>query len=383
MRMRAIGPPLLAASLAMSPAGALAFFDVSGSISESLETTTDRELDGEDEIAFLSRTQINLALATATPRSQWQILLGVAGLKSFGPGRNENLDRIDPNWSTSFTTRIKRFTFGLSGTIDVEPTSATQVEDTGVTRENTTQISGNASGTLSFQADPRNTFNFGVNTRAIRFTNDTTSLTETTRVGLTGGWSHRINARMSANVNSGASYFTADNAAQTETLAGNVTAGMRYNLNPRLSVNGSLGPSLSHTSRNNGDNSLNLNAAGNFGLNWQFEPDSSFTLTGNQGLASSSNGTLANFLNIAANLSHTVNPRLRGGARVTYVRRNNGQEGFGFNADREVWTARADLSYNFNRAWRASVSNTVTAVRSDTQENVVSNRLTFSISANF
>ena len=111
-----------------------------GSVSQRFQAQTDRSLNGDNDPVFGATTRLGATAGFSTPRAGVSFNGGVSGSGFFGPGSTDGLTRIDPDAQIEAFYRVARLDFSGLLDFDIQPTSVTQVEDTGVTQEGTAQV---------------------------------------------------------------------------------------------------------------------------------------------------------------------------------------------------------------------------------------------------
>ncbi len=372
------------AGLCLAAGVASAEWRLDGSLAETLETSTNRQLQGNDDPAYGTTTNLNLTVSVLDPRTRWSTTLGVAGAKFFGSGAEPEFDRLDPNFSTAFQHRLSRWTLGLNGSFDVQPTSATQVEDTGVTNLDVTQFSSRANATATLDIDARNSATATTTVSAVRFSEDVGTLTATTRYGLDVSWRHAVNRRLSTSLSAGAAHLLTDNPARGDTTSAHAAAGVTYSPHPRLRLSASLGPNASQPQNSNqGDDKISIGATGALGLDWRIDNATTLALNASQGLEAGSAGTLDSVARISGNMAHAFNETLQGGMRLSYLQRTADAGFTPLNADVEIFSASPNLSVALTPDWRAQAGYAVTLARRAERSDEMSNRLFFTLSTSF
>ncbi len=354
---------------------------LAGAFSETVETVTDRELEGEDAPAFGSTTALRLSLAAQDPTMVWSFEAGLTGSKFVGPGAQGDFNRIDPAFATSFSRRGSRLTLGFDASLDIEPTSSTQIEDTGVTDEDVTQITATSLVSLGYALSDRERATLSFDTQVIEFDEDT-SLTPTRRAGVNLTFRRRETQRLTGTARTGASYLISDNEDDTRTTSGNVAFGADYQATPRLDVRGSLGPSFRYITSSNDASALDFSANGDFSLNWRPDNATSFALRLGQAFETSSDGDLESVGRFNLNAVQSLSSDTTASFGLNYVRRQSGGNLASIDADREVINATPTLAYAIDHAWRATAGYALTLSR-DEGEDAISNRLFFTLSTEF
>lgn len=373
---------LVAALVAATVGHARAEWRLSGAFSETLETVTDRELEGDDAPAFGSTTALRLSLAALNPTMFWSFDVGLSGAKFAGPGAQDDFDRIDPNFATSFSKRGPRLTLGFDASLDVEPTSTTQIEDTGITDENTTQITATSQLTFDYALSALDQATLAFDARVVEFDDSGTSLTPTRRAGATLSLRRRETPRLAGVASVGADYLISDDEDDTRTSSGRFSFGLDYKATPRLDIGGRLGPSFRYITRSDDASIFDVSANGGLSVDWRPDETTSLALTLGQGFETSSDGVLESVGRLNFNAVQSLGPDTTASFGLRYVRRQE-DASFGIaGADREVINATPTLAYVIDHAWRATAGYGLTLSRDEGQD-AISNRLFFTLSTEF
>lgn len=374
---------VMAAVAVLVGGGARAEWQVDGVLSETLEAVTDRERDGVNDPAYGSTTFLGVTISALDPRTQWTTDLGLTAAKFVGPGAENDFNRIDPSFSTALQRRLTDWTFGLNGSFDVQPTSVTQLDETGLTDEDAIQFSANVSASVNHDIGPRDGVGVRVSFRGVEFSEENDNLTPSVRFGLDLNWDRLIDRRTSTSLRLGLSQLRADDEDDTTTNSGEVTAGFTHTLHNRLSFNALLGPNISFTNRSNGGaDDVGLGATGSAGIAWQPTNESSLGFDASQNLEANSDGELQNVARLGFSASHAFNAKTSGSFQVSYSRRSDSGDVLPLDPDLEVLSLTPTLNVSIYRDIRATVGYALSASREDGQE-AASNRFFVTLSTEF
>lgn len=381
-RARSIAIALAVALAAASSGYARAEWRLSGVFSETVETVTDRELDGENAPAFGSTTVLRLSVEASEPIMAWSFDAGLTGAKFAGPGAQDDFDRLDPSFATSFSRRGQRLTLDFDASLDVQPTSSTQIEDTGVTNEDTSQYTALSQLSFGYDLSPLEKATLAFDTRVVEFDDRGSNLTPTRRAGATLTYRRRETQRLTGVASAGASYLIAEDDDDTRTTSARLSLGADYDVTPRFDVGGTVGPSLRYVTKSDESSALDFSANGDLSANWRPDAVTSLALTLAQGFETSSDGVLEAVGRLNFNAVRSLAPDTTLSFGLRYLRRQEDTNFAAADADREVINATPTLAYFIDRSWRATAGYTLTVSR-DEGEDAVSNRLFFTLSTEF
>lgn len=365
-------------------ADARAEWRINPAISQTVELVTDQEREGQNnDAAYGSTTALSVAVTALNPRTSWRTNLGLTIAEFFGPGAESDFDRIDPSIATAVQHQMTDWSFGLNGTFDIQPTSVTQLEDSGLTDEEAQQISASISGSASYALDQRNSFTITPSYQIVRFSEDNANFTPFDRYGANLNWRRGVSSATALNFGVGLSQLHADDAEETVTTSANVTGGLSREVNSRLSYNFQVGPRATLTDQSNGgQDSFNVGATGSGGLTWLPSPSLSLGLSASQSLEPAADGDLENQVRLSFSLGATVNQKTSSALNLSYLRRSEDDAFLPLKAELEVLSASPTLSYALTSSTNASVGYSVTFSKDDGVD-AISNRFFVTISKQF
>ena len=289
---------------------------ITGIASERLEADTNRDLRSQPSPVYGSTTALGLDFTALTPTTQWKFRPGVTGSIYGGPGDTSGLNSIHPSFTTSVAHNGKYVDTGAIFHVDTQPVAFSQLDETGITSGNATQLSVRFAGNADYALDPRDRLRLGANANLVDFTQGTTSLVPTTSLGLNSAWIRNISPATQSSVTFGVRRFTADNAENPTSYTLDLSGGASHQVSQRLSVNANLGLSGTHTTRTlagQQDESFTVGGTGGLGVSWQPRADTHFSVNLRHGLEPSSLGELQTTTALSAAVSYAVNARIRTG----------------------------------------------------------------------
>lgn len=333
--------------LAVAPAATAAEWIIGGSVSQRLQFESNRDLDEDGGAIYGATTALGLDFTALAPRTQWQFETGASVGFFGGSGDTDELSGIFPNFAVAVDHDGKYIDTGASFGFDFQPAAFAQIDETGITEGDATQLSLRFAADAALALDPRNRLSLGVSGRALRFTSGTTSLRPTTTYGASLAWLRSISAATQASLGLGARHFTAEGGDDQKSLSFDLSAGLGHSFNPRLSADASLGVSATRTTRTLAglDNSdFSLGAIGDLALAWRPQADTQLALALSHGLEPSSLGELQTTTALGLGLQHSVNSWIGGGVNLL-LQRQRSAEGFGGDTDRILATLSPNLAF--------------------------------------
>lgn len=357
---------------------------ITGEASERLEASTDRRLEGDDAPLYGSITEFNVNAELRAPRHVLTLQSGIEASRFVGPGDDDGLNRVDPNFAASFEMIGQRWNNVVSASVDLQPTAVSQVETTGVTEENVTQLSGEFSNAFTYTLDPRNRVSLGTSVSLVRFTEGSTALEETSTYGATLGFSHDLTPRLSTDLDLGLQFFSVDDTEETRSLSVSIAPGLSYRLNNAFSVSGGIGLDVTRTRETvfglrSTDTELGFN--GNFELGWTPREDTTLTVEFSQGLEPSSSGQLQRSTRLGIQGSYAVNNRLSLNLGANYLRQQaDADQGGGGAVERDLFQITSGASLDLTRHWQLGLGYNFAFENDALQGTAVSNLVFLEIS---
>lgn len=336
-------------SLAASPATS-AEWVVGGSVSQGVVAESNQDLDPDDaEPIYGATTSFGLDFAALTPTTQWQFETGAAFSVFGGAGADEGLDGAFPNFAAAVAHDGKYVDTGASFAIDYAPVAFAQLDDTGFTEGDATQLSVRLAADAAYALDALNSLTVGGFGRIIRFPSGTTTLEPNTSYGGNIGWARVLTPATQANVSFGVSRFTSEEGDdQTvviiddqdgpifvpdeldfddeDSLSFSLSAGVGHAVNPRLAVNASLGVTAARTTETffgREETDFSVGPSGGLDIAWQPEADTQVVFALSQGFEPSSLGELQSTTAIGLGLQHAINNWASAGVNVLLQRQTD------------------------------------------------------------
>lgn len=327
---------------------------ITGSVSERIEADTNRDLRGAPSAVYGSTTSFGLDIGAVTPTTQWQIRPSLTGSVYGGPGDTSGLNRINPSLDTAVAHNGKHVDTDARFHVGTQPVAFAELDRTGITSGDATELSVNFAGNAAYALDPRNRLSLGGTADLVRFTQGTTSLTPITTLGLTSAWIRDISPATRSNVTFGVRRFTAENSQNPTSYTFNLSGGASHQVNGRLSVDATLGLSATRTTRTlagRQDDSFDVGAIADLGLSWQPRADTSFSVAISHGLEPSALGELQTTTALDAGVGYVVNPRIRTALAVA-IGHQKSAGGFTANGtDHDFATVAPTISFALSRDW--------------------------------
>lgn len=367
----------------LAPSSALAEWRLSGNTSSTVEAVTDRERKGDNDPAFGATGTLNLSLTARDPRTQWQTNVGVVGAKFVGPGAEGDFNRLDPNLVTTLSHRLGLWTFGANGSFDAQPSSVTQLEDTGLTDEDVIQFTSRIGLSTRYRVSPRDTVGLNFDATAIEFSEENDQLTPSLRFNAGGNLRHAVDQGLSTTFTLGVSRLIADDAEETVSTSANAGAGFTYDLDNRLSFNLNLGPSITQRETSNPEVSeISFGAIGAGGLSWRPTQSTSLGFEASQGLETGGDGELENVTRASFDVSHAIDQTFSSAFALSISRRSADTAFLSTESDIDVLSASPSINLALDRDVRATAGYTLTVSREDGQQ-AMSNRIFITLTTDF
>lgn len=317
-------------------------WSLTGRVSLSSEVDTNRDLDpGEnDDLLSTNRLDAGLSLGARTKRGLYTADLGLAGRVYLGPDQpGADTWPVDPRFAASALYTGKRYEFSSSFSFDVQPTSETQFDDTGILSDDDLQLTVNFSAALALEVSRRDRLTLSASARAIEFVEDAPGLEANRNFTAGLGWNRTLDARTSAGLELTFGYFTAEDVVATRSQTLGVSASISQQRTRRHNIGLSLGPSFVRTEeRGRGtDFDVGFNGSASFGYSLR---DLTLGLSLSQGIEPSSVGELQSFSRGGASLNWRVNPEESLSLSVDFTHRT------GLDGSEPYNSALARASYN-------------------------------------
>ena len=210
------------------PAGA-ADWTVSSDLSQRIEADTNRGLNAnKSEPAVVFLTTVGLNVTAVTKRSEASVGVSAQVVAGAGAGAGENANRINPGLSTSFKHEGKRVSLGFESSLRLQPVSTTQVDDTGQTDIDATQISVKYVGDLTMQLSNRSQLMLGANASWIDFTENTAALVPTQTFGVSANLRHELTQNSTLSFKTGVRSIFFDDATDTRSQTLDLSLGLDH-----------------------------------------------------------------------------------------------------------------------------------------------------------
>lgn len=354
--------------------------------SERLEANTNRDLEKGGRPVYGSTTRLGFEVEALTGPSTLSLSAGLSGTAFTGPGDTDGLTGINPDFGLGYAYEGKRVDFGTDITLDFQPASFAQLEESGVTTGDATQVTTQLNATLAYKIDPRNRLSLTGNGRVVRFNRGTTTLNPTTTLGLDLTWTRDVTPRTSFDLTFGATRFTVDKGDGDGSLSFDLTPGITHRVNNRLSFQGGLGVSATKTDGNTNDGSgggYDFGLVGNLKVDWQPFAASSVALTVSHGIEPSDVGTLRSQTSLGLTFSHAVNSWANVGLDMSWRRRWGGSGSGSTNADKgDLFWIGPSIEIKLARNWQLAAGYTLVHKSDDTSD-ATSNLVFVTLTRNF
>jgi hypothetical protein len=373
---------------AASPSGAAAAeWIVGGSVSQSVEADSNADLDEDGGAAYGTTTALGLDLLALTPTTQWQVETGASIGIFGGEADTDDRNKPHPNFATAVSHNGKYLDTGASFAFDMQPSSISELEETGVAEGDATEISVRLGADAAYALDSRNQLSLGGSGRITRFSGGTTSLEPTTSYGANLAWIRALSPVTQGNLTFGVNRFTAESEENRESLTFSLTAGAGHQVNARLSVDASLGVSATRTERTRAEareSALAIGGLGDLAVIWTPAADTQLVFALSHGLEPSSRGELQTVTALGAGLQHAVNNWASAGIDVLVERQSSG-DGFEDDSDssaRTVASLSPSLAFSLSPDWALRAGYALTMER-ETDTDALSHRAFLTLTRQF
>jgi len=372
--------------LGSASGAAAAEWIVGGSVSQRFEADTNADLEEDGEAIYGATTALGLDFTALTPTTQWQVETGASVGAFGGSGDREGRNRLNPNFAAAVDHNGKYIDTGASFAFDMQPASVAQLEETGITEGDATQVSVRLAADAAYALDARNRLNLGGFGRVIRFTRGETTLEPTTTYGTDLAWIRDLSAVTQGSLSFGARRFTADGAEGRKSLIFDLSAGVGHLVNRRLSVDVSLGVSATRTNRTEAgerETEFDIGAIGGLDVAWVPAADTTLIFALSHGLEPNSTGELRTTTAMGVGLQHALNSWASAAIDVFVQRQSSGggiedEE----QSDRTFASIAPGLAFTLTPDWALRAGYALDLEREDDSD-ALSNRVFLTITRQF
>ena len=357
---------------------------VGGSVSQRVEADTNADLDENGAGVYGTTTALGLDLTVLTPTTQWQVETGASVGFFGGPGDTEDLNRLNPNFAAAVAHNGKYLDTGASFAFDMQPVSLAQIDETGVTGGDATQISTQLAANAAYALDARNQLSVGGSGRVIRFTRGSTTLEPTTTYGANLAWIRDLSAVTQGSLAFGARRFTAESDQDPDSLTFDLSAGVDRVVNGRLSFSATLGVNATRTTQTlagERNTDFTLGALGGLEAAWQAAPDTQLVFAFSHGLEPSSVGELQTTTALGVGLQHEVNSWMSAGINALVQRQSSGG-GYTDETDRTFASLSPSLAFSLTPDWALRAGYSLDA-QHESGSDAISNRVFLTLTRQF
>ncbi len=361
---------------------------IGGSVSQRLEADTNGDLEEDGEPVFGGTTALGLDFTALTPTTQWQVETGATIGFFGGPGDTDDRNRVNPNFAAAVARNGKYIDTGASFAFDMQPTAFAQLDDTGITEGDATQISVQLAADAVYALDPRNRVSVGGSGRIIRFTGGSTTLDPTATYGTNISFIHNISVATQASLSFGARRFTVKSPEDADSLTFDLSAGVGHLVNRRLSFDASLGVTATRTERTlfgERQTEFSPGTLGGLEVAWQPEPDTQLVFAVSHGLEPSSLGELQTTTALGVGLQHAVNNWTSAGLDLLVQRQSSGggfENDTGNDTKRTYASISPSLAFSLTPYWALQAGYALNLER-ESSSDAVSNRVFLTLTRQF
>jgi len=333
------------------PAGA-ADWSLASDLSQRVEAHNNRSLDPDgSNAAIISYTTVGLDLEARTKRSAASLSVSSQVVTGFGPGAGDDESKINPGVSATLSHNGKRYALSADASLAVQPVSTTQIDDTGVTDVDATQLTVRYDSDLTLQLSKRSQIGFGVNVSLIDFTESSTALVPTETIGVSANLRHELTQTTAMTFTTGLRRFASDNAERRRSQTLDVALRLDHQRTRRHTFGLSGGLTLVRTKEIGQDVSFDIGLNAGASLDYQPTEDFSASLGISQSVDPSSSGELQSVSRFNSSLAYRANTFSDFGLRFDYTHRTS------LAGDSESFQSiQAGLNYNYLLAPETSLS---------------------------
>lgn len=291
-------------------------------LTESFEMSTNRQLNGDSNSVEASGVVgVSATVSGVGKRTRFGLSTG------FNLGRStdndsSNLNRLDPNIGANAVFLGKGYSINAQLSGRSRPTSASELEDTGVTNVNATRIDLSSSVGLSWSATKQDSLSVTASAQIVDFTRSVGAFTPSQTFGISGSWSRQATATTSYSFSTTFRHFEADGANSRTSRTASTQLGIRHNRTSRHTLSGTGGLSFVSSDQADGTSSTTVGFVG--GATFGYTNDGiSANLDLSQSIQPSGDGDLNAFTSLSGSLAYRINSlqSLRFG--VSYSRRSD------------------------------------------------------------
>jgi hypothetical protein len=306
--------PVLGACLSLGLAwpAAAADWSLTGRTALTIEADTNRDLDVDsDGPVYGATTTAGLTLGVRTEQLTISLSAGAEGALFGGPGDTSELTRLEPgDVAATLGYTGKTYTFGARASFAIDPTSVTQIEDTGLTDTDTSQLTTRAGVDLTLRLDERTDALFGATADLIDFAESADGLEPTRTYGVSTGLRRELTRTTTGTATLGLRHFSADNAEETRSQTLDLSAGLDHRRTSRHTVGVTGGVTAVRTVEIGQGTEFDLGATGGLRFGYRLQ-NLTFELDASQAIDPSSEGELQAFTRVGGTLGYAINARER------------------------------------------------------------------------
>lgn len=291
-------------------------------LTETFEAVENRQLNSvSDGLEASGTLGVGVSVKGTGKRTSFNLSTG------FNVGRStdddvSNLNRLDPNISATAVFLGKGYSVTAQVNGRTRSTSASELEDTGVTNVNATRIDVGSSIGVSWQGTKRDSFSLSAFAQIVDFSRSVGDFTPSQTFGASGSWSHQANETTSYSVSTSFQHFEADGANGRTSRSANLQLGIQHSRTSRHVLGGSAGLNFVSSDRADGTSSTQIGFVGGGSFGYTTD-EFNASLSVNQSVQPSGDGELRAFTSLSGALAYRINAlqSLRFG--VAYSRRSD------------------------------------------------------------
>lgn len=290
-------------------------------LTESIQVESNRRLDGDSDVEALGTVGLNLNVNGVGKRTRFSLSTGFRAGRST-EGDASNLNRLDPNLSATAVFLGKNYSINAQVSGSTQPTSVSELVDSGVTGADATRFDVRGSVGVNWQATKRDSLSVSATAQVVDFSRLAGSFTPSQTFGVSGSWSRQATQTTSFSLSTSFRHFDSDGANGRTSRTANVEMGVQHRRTSRHVLGGSAGFSVVSSDRANGRDTTQIGFVGGGSFGYTAD-DFNADLSVNQSIQPSSDGDLNAFTSLSGSLGYRINALQSLGFGVTYTRRSD------------------------------------------------------------
>lgn len=286
--------------------GSAVDWSLKGRLSTSVRGNSNHLLRAGDSVPLLTtRLDAGLTLGAETKRGAYSMDVGLSGPFYLGEEPPDTELPVDPRFAASGLYRGKRYTLTGDFSFDIQPTTYTQFEDTGILSDRTTQLTVDYAAGFTFEADHRNSLSLSTSGGVIEFLSGAPGLVPTRTFTLGAGWNHTVDARTSVGLDLSFQHFASENTLATRSQTLGVNANLSQQRTRRHNIGLGAGVDFVRTEERGRGTDFEIGFSGFASFGYKLK-DISVDLNISQSIDPSATGQLQSFSRAGGALTWNV-----------------------------------------------------------------------------